>query len=282
MIPGATNTDIRTKTLAIIAGRGDLPKRIADACRVRGEPFIVLAFEGETEADWLHDTNHYFIRLGHVGEAMELMHRNDVQQIVMAGPIARPRLRDLKPDAKGAQLLKKLGKSLFAGDDRLLSTITRFMEAEGFKVVGADTLLESGTMEEGPLGSHAPDEQALEDIRLGLKTVKAIGALDIGQGVIVQHGHVLGVEAVEGTDALIARCATLKQEEAGGVLVKAAKPGQEERVDMPAIGVETVKHMVEAGFAGIALEAGHTLIIDREAVIEEADKGGLFVVGVSA
>ncbi len=270
------------KTLGIIAGKGALPERIAQACRSRGEPFFVLAFKGETEERFLATVEHAFIRHGSVGQTLELMREKNIDRVVMAGRIERPKLRDLKPDAKGAQLLKRLGKAIFAGDDKLLSTITGFFEEEGFTILGAEELLEDGAAPDGVLGKHAPDAQAREDIALGMNVVKALGALDVGQAAIVQHGYVLGVEAMEGTDGLIARCALLKQVEDGGVLVKAVKPKQDERVDMPAIGVETVKNIAAAGFAGIAVEAGHTLIIDREATIAAADERGIFILGVSA
>lgn len=269
-------------SLGIIAGKGTLPQRIVDACRGRGEPFYVLAFRGETDEAFLSGVEYSYIRHATVGETLAILQQQGVDRIVMAGKIERPKLRDLKPDAKGAQLLGRLGKAIFAGDDKLLSTITGFLEEEGFTVIGAEELLEEGAAPAGVLGNVAPDADAEEDIRLGVEVAKSIGALDVGQAVIVQQGYVLGVEAVEGTDALIRRCAELKQAKSGGVLVKVAKPGQDERVDMPAIGVETVKNIAAAGFAGVAVEAGHALIIDRAAVIAEADKCGIFVVGVSA
>ncbi len=268
--------------LGIIAGKGALPQRIAESCRARGEPFFVLAFEGETDPSFLAGVEHAFIRHGAVGHTLELLTSRGINRLVMAGRIERPKLRDLKPDAKGAQLLGRLGKALFAGDDRLLSTITGFFEEEGFTILRVEDVLQEGAAPYGVMGAHQPDAQAMEDIALGIRIAKAIGALDVGQAVIVQHGYVLGVEAVEGTDALIVRCASLKQTDAGGVLVKMAKPQQDERVDLPAIGVETVRRVAEAGFRGVAVEAGHALVIDRAAVIAEADVKGIFVIGVSA
>lgn len=268
--------------LAIIAGKGALPERLVAACRARGEACLVLAFKGETDAAFLQTVEHAFIRHGAVGETLALMKSHGVDRVVMAGRIERPKLRDLKPDAKGAQLLARLGKAMFAGDDRLLSTIAGFFEEEGFCVIGVEEVLQDGAVPEGVLGTHTPDAQAKEDIRLGMKVAKAVGALDVGQAVLVQGGYVLGVEAIEGTDALIARCAALKQFPQGGVLVKAAKPGQDQRVDLPAIGVHTVEAMAAAGFAGIALEAGHSVMIDREATVALADRLGLFIIGVQA
>jgi hypothetical protein len=166
------------------------------------------------------------------------------------------------------------------GDDGLLSAIVREVESEGFRVVGADTLLGTALTGEGPLGKHRPDEQALADIARGLQVVRALGAIDVGQAAVVQQGLVLGVEAIEGTDALLARCAGLKREGIGGVLVKAAKPGQERRADLPTIGRHTVRSAAAAGLRGIAVEAGASLVIDPPAVAAMADEVGLFVMGV--
>jgi DUF1009 family protein len=127
-----------------------------------------------------------------------------------------------------------------------------------------------------------PDRQARIDIARGLAAAKAIGALDIGQAVIVQQGIVLGVEAIEGTDALIARIGPLQREGAGGVLVKVPKPRQERRIDLPTIGAETVEAAAKAGLRGVAVEAGGALVINRAKIVARADALGLFVVGVSA
>jgi hypothetical protein len=126
-----------------------------------------------------------------------------------------------------------------------------------------------------------PDAQAEDDIALGFRVVRALGALDIGQAAVVQQGLVLGLEAIEGTDALIARCAALRREGPGGVLVKAPKPGQERRADLPTIGRRTVEAAAAAGLRGIAVEAGASLVIDHAAVAVAADRAGLFVVGVA-
>ncbi len=169
------------------------------------------------------------------------------------------------------------------GDDGLFSAIAKELEIEGFRVVGAHDLLDpAATVPEGPLGRIAPDAEAAGDITRGIEIARAIGALDIGQAVVVQQGLVLGVEAIEGTDALLRRCAGLRRDGAGGVLVKVQKPEQESRIDRPTIGPRTVQLAAEAGLRGIAAEAGATLLIDRDEVIRTADAAGLFVVGVRA
>ena len=132
----------------------------------------------------------------------------------------------------------------------------------------------------GLYGRHAPSEAARTDIARAVEVLRALGAVDVGQAAIVEHGVVLGVEAIEGTDALVSRCRALRREQSGGVLVKIAKPGQEHRVDLPTIGVTTVEAVAAAGFAGIAIEAGRSLVADAEAVGEAADRHGVFVIGI--
>ena len=265
--------------LAILAGKGDLPERLADACKRTGRDYVMIGVEENTPEDTVAEHPHFWIKLGALGSAFEQMHERNVTSFVMAGRIERPSITSLRPDATTAKLLAKLGTKLFAGDDRLLSTITTFMEDEGFKVLGIDDVLDDILMPEGLISKAFPNKQSQADIEIGVAMAKEIGRLDIGQAVIVQQGHVLGVEAMEGTDKLIARCAELKLSDKGGVLIKVKKPHQERRVDLPTIGVETVHRTSEAGFAGIAVEAGGSLIVDRAAVERAANEHNIFVVG---
>jgi DUF1009 family protein len=267
--------------LGILAGAGDLPLRIIEACRAAARPCFVLAFIGETDAGILGDTPHAWIRLGAAGTGLERLRQNGVAELVLAGAIRRPSLLSLRPDWRTAKFLARIGYRAL-GDNGLLSAIVAELEAEGFRIVGADSLLGSALMPEGALGAHAPDPQATADIARGLAVLRTLGPLDIGQAVVVQQGLVLGIEAIEGTDALIERCAGLRREGPGGVLVKTAKPGQERRADLPTIGAKTVAAAAAAGLRGIAAEAGATLVIDRATVIAAADRAGLFLLGVAA
>jgi hypothetical protein len=149
-------------------------------------------------------------------------------------------------------------------------------------VIGADALLGGLKPAEGCLGRHRPDAEAEADIARGVEVLAALGAADVGQAVVVQQGMVLGVEAIEGTDALIARCAGLRREGPGGVLVKLAKPGQETRADLPTIGPDTVRRAAEAGLRGIAVGADAAIVLDRDTLVRLADEAGLFVIAVKA
>lgn len=262
-----------------MAGSGDLPIRIIQACRESGREFFVIAFKDQTPVTTVESAPHAWVRLGAAGEALELLRRAGVKELVLAGAIRRPSLTALMPDAWATGVLAKAGVKAL-GDDGLLSGIIRELEAEGFSVVGADSLLPHILAPQGTYGAVKADRQALADIGKGIDEVtRGIGASDIGQAVAVRHGAVLAVEAEDGTDAMLARLAGTKC--GGGVLLKISKPGQESRVDLPTIGVETVKAAAAADLQGIAVEAGGALIIDRQKVIDAADAAGLFVIGVN-
>lgn len=268
--------------LGIIAGGGHLPLKLAEACEAQDRAFFILAIEGAAELAALTHLPHASVRIGAVGEALEQLRKNAVRELVMAGAVKRPSMSSLMPDALGLKLMGTLGLKLFAGDDALLKALVAFFESEGFKVVGADDVLSDLLALEGCLSEKQPDAQAKKDIALGLRVAKAIGALDVGQAAVVENEYVLGVEAAEGTDALIARCALLCREKGRAVLVKAAKPDQESRADLPAIGPQTIERLHAAGFAGVAVEAGATLLLDREEIIAFANRLGIFVAGVKA
>ncbi|MGH6953417.1 MAG: LpxI family protein [Alphaproteobacteria bacterium] len=265
--------------LGILAGEGPLPARLMAACRETGREFFVLAFEGHTDASALDRAPHAWVRLGAAGTGLELLKRAEVGELVMAGPIARPSLASLRPDLRTAQFFATLGPAAF-GDNGLLSGVVRALEAEGFRVVGPDAILNDLLAPPGVYGRVEPDAQARLDIDRGIEVARALGAKDVGQAAVVQQGIVLGVEAAEGTDALVTRCGALQREGPGGVLVKVRKPEQERRVDLPTIGIETVRVARAAGLRGIAVEAGGALVLDRPAVARAADAASLFVVGV--
>lgn len=268
-----------TAKLGIIAGGGNLPGRLLDACQARGCDTFVLAYRGVGEVESV--TPDAWVDIGRVGDTFAALHSAGCDEVVLAGPIQRPKLSALKLDKRGRAILGKLVR-VWGRDDALLSLVVDELEGQGFRVVGADDVLRDLLAAEGPLGRLTPNEQAKEDIELGVQVITALGTLDIAQAVVVQAGRVLGIEAAEGTDLLIDRCGELKaDDQVKPILVKLQKPGQERRVDMPAVGATTVTRAAAAGFAGIAIESGGTLVMDREALIEHADKLGLFVIAIA-
>lgn len=279
----AIQISVTQTSLGIIAGSGALPRMMMKACAQTGRPFFVIALDGSADDETIKMAGDAvaMVRIGAIGKIIDTLREHQVGEIVLAGKVARPKLTSLRPDMKGTKLLARVGGQLVTGDNDLVNNIIQFVEEEGFHVIGADTVMKDLLAPEGLIGSIYPDKRAQADIEFGARIARDIGALDIGQAVVIQNNTVLGVEAVEGTDQLIERCANLKLEERGGVLVKVKKPQQDARVDLPTIGVPTIERLAAAGLVGIAVEAGATLILDRRELARRADALGLFVIGFS-
>jgi hypothetical protein len=269
--------------LGILAGSGELPLRLIEACRAQGRPYFVLAFEGSCDPASLEGQPHHFMRLGAGGSGLKILRENGVEELVLAGGVRRPSLTQLRPDWRTTRFFLKIGMRALTdfGDDRLFRAIITELELEGFRVVGAHSILTSLVAPAGVLGSVTPDAGAEADIRSGIAAAHGLGAEDLGQAVVMRAGAVIDREDTEGTDALLRRVAASGAAK-GGVLVKMAKPQQERRADLPAIGAQTVNGAAAAGLKGIAIEAGACLVLDRDAVVAAADRGGVFVIGVSA
>lgn len=268
------------RTLGIVCGSGEMPARVAYAARAAGRPVYMVGLEGFADARHLAPFPHEFARIGAVGRILRLLRQADVRDLVLIGPIRRPSLLDLRPDAEGARLLGRIGRAAFAGDDGLLAAVVRVLGEEGFHVLGAHEVLREAITPPGLHTRATPDAAAMADIARGIAVTRALGRVDVGQCCVVQQGLVLAVEAIEGTDAMLARAGALRREGRGGVLVKLVKPGQDRRADLPTIGLTTVRGAAEAGLAGIAFEAGGTLFAERAAAIAEADARGLFLLGL--
>jgi UDP-2,3-diacylglucosamine hydrolase len=266
--------------LGIIAGGGSLPARVAAAAEAKGQRVFVVALEGFAELDGLAGFAHKTIRLGAAGAIKAALTEAGCTDVVMIGPVKRPSLLDLRPDAEGAKLLARIGRAAFLGDDGLLAAIVKILGDEGFRVIGAHDILGQLLGPVGVLTETGPDAVALTDIGRGTEVLRYLGAADVGQACVVQQGIVLAVEAVEGTDAMLERVARLLRPGPAGVLVKLQKPGQDRRADMPTIGRQTVERVIAAGLRGIAFEGGGTIFLDREACTSLANAHGVFMIGV--
>lgn len=271
-------------TLGIVAGGGELPLRVARAALASGRPVFAAVIEGWADpAPWA-GIPHLHIRVGATGRILEAFHAHGVRQLVLAGAAKRPSMLHIAQgvDAAGRRLLGKLGRAMFLGDDGFLRGVARVLGEEGFEVVAphavlADLLPPAGLLTQG---TAPPDAIARADIARGIAVARALGAVDVGQAVVVQQGLVLGVEAIEGTDALLARCATLRREGPGGVLVKLAKPGQDRRLDLPGLGPATVAGAAAAGLRGIVIEAGGAVLLDRATTLASAEAAGIFLLAI--
>ena len=277
-----TALEIQEPVLGIIAGSGDLPVEVARRAVAQGGRVFVIQLKGfeEPRLDTFPGAR---IGIGQLGKQVERLRAAGAERVVFAGNVQRPDWKALKLDFRGARLLPKVMSAAREGDDALMRVLLDFYEAEGFEVVGADDVASELVEADGTLTEKAPLAGDLDDIGRGARVAATIGTLDIGQGCVVCDGLVLAVEAQEGTDAMLARVATLPEPVRGtpgarrGVLVKRPKPIQERRIDLPTIGARTVRNAAAAGLRGIALEAGGGLIVDLAGTVAEADHLGLFI-----
>jgi len=275
-----------TDKIGIIAGGGQLPVLLAQSCSAGKRPFFVLALEGHAEADALAPFPHDWTALGTVGRTTQLLKAHQCTHVVLAGTVTRPDVKSLKLDIKGSRLLPRIVRSMGKGDDSLFKVIVDQFEKDGFVVIGPDSLLDHLLAPAGTWGTVQSSPGDDRDIIRAQQVVEAIGKLDIGQGAVVCDELVIAVEAAEGTDKMLERCADLSvnirgtAENRRGVLLKMPKPGQERRVDLPTIGPRTVEACARAGLSGIAVAAGGSLVLDLDTVVCLADRHGMFVKGV--
>jgi DUF1009 family protein len=269
--------------LAIIAGGGTLPSALADAAVAQGRAVHVIGIRGEADAK-ISRFPHTWLKWGEVGKLFATLDDQGCRDLVIIGSVSRPDLANVRFDFGAIKNLPFLLGLGVGGDDQVLSSVVRFLEGKGYRVYGAGEVAPELLAAEGTLGAKAPSPEDRADIEAGFRVVSALGRLDVGQAAVVVKGRVLAVEAAEGTNAMLARCDEMRKGAGrrrglAGVLVKAPKPGQEERVDLPTIGPETVEMAAQAGLAGIAVAAGRVLIADRDATIAAAGQHGLFLIG---
>ena len=292
-----TKTEIVAKGLnlspdarvGIIAGGGSLPVEVAAGSAGQGYPPFVILMEGEADRlAELRQYEHETLALEAIGSLLPLLRRHRITHLVLAGEIKRrPRLTRLRPSFSLLAVIPVVVMALARGDDGLLKVVARGLEARGIKVVGAHEIVPTLAAAEGVLTKAEPREADRPDIEAGLAAAKAIGALDIGQAAIAIGGRVIALEGIEGTAGLLDRAKLLRGHgriagKTRGVLVKCAKPGQELRADLPSIGPQTVEAVHAAGLAGIAVEAGRSLVLEGPATIARANELGLFIVGLPA
>lgn len=276
-----------TSPLGIIAGAGSFPLALARAATAQGRPVFALLLKGIAGPE-LEAYPHVWIGIGQFGAMVGQARKAGCRDLVLIGSLVRPNLWTTMPDLGGLRVLADLLRLYRGGDDHLLRGIAGIFEREGFRLLGAQDVAPELLIPEGPLGSLLPSEGDSEDIALALEAIAALGRFDVGQGMVIGGRRIVAVEGAEGTDGMLDRCASmqaagrLKWPRGSGILVKAPKPYQDRRVDMPAIGPATVEKAAAAGLKGIAVVAGSTLVVDLQEVIRLADRHGLFVVGVTA
>jgi DUF1009 family protein len=273
--------------LALICGGGTIPVAVADAAIARGRRVVLFPVRGWADPAAVERYPHHWITLVQAGRFERLAREEGCRDVVFIGTAARPSFRSLRVDWGTLRILPAIARAYRGGDDHLLSGIVRIFEGAGFRILGAHEVAPEILIPEGAVGALEPSTRDRADIARGLALLSAIGSFDVGQAVVVADNHVLAVEGVEGTDAMLSRVAELRERgristpKGVGVLVKAPKPSQERRVDLPAIGPRTVEGVARAGLAGIAVVAGGSIIAEPGVVVAAADKAKVFVTGVA-
>ena len=278
----------REGPLAMICGGGSLPLAVADSVTARGRKVLLFPLRGFADPEAFAQRPHTWVHLGQFGTVARVARTQGCRDIVCLGSVVRPTLRQLRPDFFTLKVLPQVARAFRGGDDHLLSSVGRVIEKHGFHLLGAHEVAPEILVPKGRMARGEPTERDRADMALGFDYLRAAGPFDVGQAVVVANLHVLAVEAAEGTDQMLTRVAQLrasgriKTPKGSGVLVKAPKPAQDRRFDLPSLGPKTIEGAARAGLAGIAVAAGETIIAEPEALIAAADAAGLFVVGVAA
>jgi DUF1009 family protein len=288
LTPGAARSEpAETRSIALICGGGAFPAAVADAIVRRGLRPVLFAIRGWADPKIVEAYAHHWIALGQAGRFLRLARAEQCREAVLIGALLRPPLSKIRLDWQTLRLMPSVVRAFRGGDDRLLSGIARLFEQGGVRVIGVADVAPEVLMPEGVLGRQQPAERDRADIARALELLAALGPFDVGQAAVLADQHVLAVEAAEGTDNMLARLVEMRTQRrvatapGAGVLVKAPKPHQDRRFDLPAIGPQTVANAARAGLGGIAVVAGQAIIAEAAETIAAADRAGIFLVGIA-
>ncbi|MBL4749815.1 MAG: UDP-2,3-diacylglucosamine diphosphatase LpxI [Amylibacter sp.] len=272
------------RPLAILAGKGRLPEMLATSAANAGRKVVLVCFNG-FRPDWMTDEQLIEARFEKPGKMFKALQAADCRDVVFAGYIIRPRVNPLKFDLKLISVAAKLLPTLKKGDTATLNAVREIFEAEGLKILGAHEILHDLLMPSGTLTKAGPSQDDFADMKRAYSIATQMGIADVGQGAVVAQGLCLGIESIQGTDAMLNFVATTSadyrpDEKAGqGVLLKAPKLGQDWRIDLPAIGPDTLENTAKAGLSGIAVQAGGVLVLGLKETVDAANRLGLFIHG---
>jgi DUF1009 family protein len=283
-----TTTDLAAGEgpVAIICGGGTFPFTVADALLRNNRQVVLFALTGWADAERVKNYRHHWAHVVQLGRFLRLARREGCRDVIFIGTLVRPSLRQLiNFDLATLRVIPRAIRHFHGGDDHLLTGMAKMLEDHGFRLLAAHEVAPEILVQEGSLGQFSPSENDMIDIRYGFEVLRTMGPLDIGQGVVVANRHVIAVEAAEGTDQMLARVADLRRSKrfraplGTGVLVKAPKPGQDRRFDLPSVGPRTIEGVEEAGLAGLAVTAGGAIVAEPQIVVQKADRAKVFVAG---
>lgn len=261
--------------LGIIAGEGQFPFLVARGAKSSGRTVVVVGFKGHTRPELQAEVDHLeWMHLGQLGKLISVLSRHSVREVVFAGGINKPKALKLRPDLKAAKLLFQTRDK---SDNALLHAVVKALTREGFRVVGPTSIAPNLSTPQGILTKRRPSQREKDDLQYGWPIAKEIGRMDVGQCIVVRNRMVVAVEGMDGTDATIARAGTLVGK--GSVIIKVFKPGQEEHIDQPSVGLQTVRSMLKAGATCMAVEAGKSLFFDMEQTLHLANRSKISIIG---
>ena len=267
-----------TTPIAIFAGRGQLPEILIKECQKQQRKFIVFLLEGEIYENDYSAYQPYKIAYGEVEKFLKILKENEIKNLVFIGGVTKPNFSSLKVDKTGAILLAKILANKILGDDAVIRTVLKFFEKHGLKIIPIEELLDCVISKKSILTKKQPNLENEADIAVGIQAIRHFAKFDVGQSLIVAQRQIIAVEALEGTDAMIARCQSLRSDYVkNSVLIKMKKPKQNTKADLPTIGLETIKNCAASKISGLAIQANSTLVLDKQAVIDAANELDLFI-----
>lgn len=276
----------RSKALAIIAGAGALPIEVAQSAQREGWDVFIVALRGSARLGDFPGFPSTELRIGQLGGMLDVLQRRGISNVAMVGSLTRPALSDLRPDAGMLRRLPRIVQAFRGGDDHLLRRVIGILEDCGLHIVDIRQIASGLLIPSGTITTRKPDRLQLSDGALGLTLLDTLGQYDVGQAAVVIGGRVVAIEGAEGTDGLLERVAgmrangRIRDRKGTGILVKAAKPDQDMRIDLPTVGPVTIDGCVRAGLAGIVMREDEVIITERERVIASANANGLFLIGM--
>lgn len=279
------NASQQDGNIAIVVGRGQLPGELVAGLMAKGRSPVLVGIEGETEP-WLENFEHKIFAWGQLGAFFKHLKQSGVRQVLLAGSVTRPKIELSKMDMGAMASLPRVMAFMIGGDNSLLSGVIDLFGSKGIEVLGVHEVLPELLAEKGKIAGATPSRTAKRNIEKAFEACKLLGKLDIGQAAVAVGGRVVAVEGIEGTDGMLERVAGMRasgrlyENGTHGVLVKTMKPGQDMRADLPAIGPKTIEMISAAGLRGVAIEAGHSLVLARSETLSAAKREGVFIHGM--
>ncbi len=270
--------DNLVEPLGIFAGRGVLPRMLIEDCEKKGRKFFLFLLESENYEIDYSPFNPIKLPYGAIEKFLGIIKQNQIKQLVFIGAVNKPNFSDIKVDKRGAILLAKILANKILGDDTVLRTVISFFEKEGIEIIAIDKILDCVISTKSILTKRHPSKENLEDISIAARAIKFFAQFDVGQSLIIAQKQIIAVEALEGTDEMIKRCGNFNVDyKRNAVLVKMKKPKQSTKADLPTIGLDTIKNCHDVGIMGIAIQAGSTLVLEKDKIIKFADDNEMFV-----